>query len=720
MKNFLSKTNSCTGVMLTLQSSPRIKRDSCDPLTVLRSCSSAGSLHRALTVFLFFSLLLSPFSSSAQVLTLNDGDVVTYIINLNSITEISVPEGTAMIISEITGSANPLKKTGAGRLILANVNTYTSATQVVEGTLQVGNLGAGVSIDNTAGIDVGQGATLTFYTVENMSINNIDITNNSIVKFCPASFTADIGYYGTISGSGGVIAKGRGVVNFDGDHTYTGTTIIDSVFFILYGTIENSSWVYLDDWGGLQIFGDKRIKSIGLGTANSAIYLGMYTLTVGTAGESDKDSYIVGKVIGTGGINKIGTGRFSLMTNVSSATGTFTCSEGEVDFCGTYMNPSVGGIVHDGKWAGNFVKKPGSKLTIIGNPTIGGTLSMEGGTTHLDLSSEVPSKISVTGAMSASENNILNILGVGSKTSYPLIAAASGVSTSHFTTTGINGTLTATDTTLIFTPIFVPVTGITNVPTTTLPGVQIKLTGTVEPSNATNQKIKWSVVNDGTTGATIKENDMFLATSSGEAMLMATIDNGLAPGIPFVFGFNIKVDEFIPVTDIDDVPTKVFVGEPLKLTGKVLPDSASNKEITWSIFFAAATTGAELNGDELTTTGEGLVVVTATIANGADIGVPFTKNFELDSKPAGIASTELSNQILVYPNPTSGEFKVQSSRFKVQSVDIYDVYGRKALVSPVSFMSPETTVNISNFSAGIYFVKITTENGVVEKKVIKH
>jgi len=49
-------------------------------------------------------------------------------------------------------------------------------------------------------------------------------------------------------------------------------------------------------------------------------------------------------------------------------------------------------------------------------------------------------------------------------------------------------------------------------------------------------------------------------------------------------------------------------------------------------------------------------------------------------------------------------------------VEIYDVYGKKQL----TIDNGQLTINISHFSAGIYFVKITTENGIVTKKIIKH
>jgi len=59
-------------------------------------------------------------------------------------------------------------------------------------------------------------------------------------------------------------------------------------------------------------------------------------------------------------------------------------------------------------------------------------------------------------------------------------------------------------------------------------------------------------------------------------------------------------------------------------------------------------------------------------------------------------------------------------RNDIQSVEIFDVYGRSVL-SHTSHLTPQTShlINISHINSGIYFVKITTDIGVVVKKVVK-
>ena len=85
---------------------------------------------------------------------------------------------------------------------------------------------------------------------------------------------------------------------------------------------------------------------------------------------------------------------------------------------------------------------------------------------------------------------------------------------------------------------------------------------------------------------------------------------------------------FVPVTGITGLPIVVSVGTPMALTGRVNPYYATNKSIVWSVS-DAGTTGATISGNTLSTTGEGKVTVTATIADGLGEGVDYTQSFDI-------------------------------------------------------------------------------------------
>lgn len=177
-------------------------------------------------------------------------------------------------------------------------------------------------------------------------------------------------------------------------------------------------------------------------------------------------------------------------------------------------------------------------------------------------------------------------------------------------------------------PEFVAVTGITHVPNATVAGFDLDLSNaTVEPDNATNKTVIWSVKDAGTTGAAINGN-IFSATAAGEAVITATIKNGAAEG-DFTQDFPITVTApepvFVPVSDITAVPTSTVVGESLLLTAAVMPENATNKNITWSVERGSAT----LHGNVLTAAAAGEVVVKATIANGKSETEAFAKAFTI-------------------------------------------------------------------------------------------
>jgi len=93
-----------------------------------------------------------------------------------------------------------------------------------------------------------------------------------------------------------------------------------------------------------------------------------------------------------------------------------------------------------------------------------------------------------------------------------------------------------------------------------------------------------------------------------------------------ISAFEKNVDVF--VLKITDVPYAMVIGTPLELTGKVLPESAPNKEIVWSIK-NAGNTGATLTGNTFEASKTGLATISATIANGLGDGEDYVQDFKI-------------------------------------------------------------------------------------------
>ncbi|MCL1850839.1 MAG: T9SS type A sorting domain-containing protein [Bacteroidetes bacterium] len=55
----------------------------------------------------------------------------------------------------------------------------------------------------------------------------------------------------------------------------------------------------------------------------------------------------------------------------------------------------------------------------------------------------------------------------------------------------------------------------------------------------------------------------------------------------------------------------------------------------------------------------------------------------------------------------------------MNNVEVFDVYGRKLSSHHLIPSSSHHLINISHLHAGIYFVRITTDQGAVMRKVVK-
>ncbi|MFO7614579.1 MAG: T9SS type A sorting domain-containing protein [Bacteroidales bacterium] len=88
----------------------------------------------------------------------------------------------------------------------------------------------------------------------------------------------------------------------------------------------------------------------------------------------------------------------------------------------------------------------------------------------------------------------------------------------------------------------------------------------------------------------------------------------------------------------------------------------------------------------------------------------------------GISQPEMNLVAEVYPNPTTGKFKVQSSKFKVAvcKVELVDMQGKTIELLSNGIAGNETlSFDISHLPAGQYFLKITAGNEVAVKKLIR-
>jgi hypothetical protein len=79
-------------------------------------------------------------------------------------------------------------------------------------------------------------------------------------------------------------------------------------------------------------------------------------------------------------------------------------------------------------------------------------------------------------------------------------------------------------------------------------------------------------------------------------------------------------------------------------------------------------------------------------------------------------------EVSIYPNPTDGLLWVDC-RDALQSIsteiEIFDIFGRRVDVAHPPLQGGLRKLDISHLPASIYFVRMTTETGVITKKIVK-
>jgi hypothetical protein len=74
-----------------------------------------------------------------------------------------------------------------------------------------------------------------------------------------------------------------------------------------------------------------------------------------------------------------------------------------------------------------------------------------------------------------------------------------------------------------------------------------------------------------------------------------------------------------------------------------------------------------------------------------------------------------NNNITLYPNPTNGTINIDfDQNINISDIEFYNILGQKQ----IDFSLSNNNIDIRNFAEGIYLVRIQTEAGIFEKKIV--
>ncbi len=234
-----------------------------------------------------------------------------------------------LIVSAVIADG-ALTKGGAGLMLLDTTNTYTGATTVNNGILQLGTNNA---ISSASALTVNPGATLDLNSFNETALS---LSGSGAVTLETGTLTLLLGganttYGGSIAGSGGLVINGNGSLSLAGTSTYTGPTLVTSTGTLAWltpGAAAPSSDVTVTGSASLNVEANETIGSLaGMGS----IYIGQGTLT---AGGDNASTNLCGTLSGPGNFVKAGAGLMTLTGN-NPLTGSVTLASGSMTLSGS-------------------------------------------------------------------------------------------------------------------------------------------------------------------------------------------------------------------------------------------------------------------------------------------------------------------------------------------------------------------------------------------------
>ena len=96
--------------------------------------------------------------------------------------------------------------------------------------------------------------------------------------------------------------------------------------------------------------------------------------------------------------------------------------------------------------------------------------------------------------------------------------------------------------------------------------------------------------------------------------------------------------------------------------------------------------------------------------------------FHVHFLDVGVDEHQLADNVSIYPNPATDEVNVQYTnnvQQEIESVEVYDLCGRAVNTVIGANNDLHMRINISSLSSGLYFLRVTTDQGVVTKRFVK-
>lgn len=328
---------------------------------------------------------------------------------------------------------------GAGTTALSGNNTYTGATLINGGTLQL--MGTG-SIAASSGVTIAGGSfdisalSDTGATIGDLAGTGRVALGSRTLTLGTANSTTFGGVIADGSSGGALIKQGSGSLELTGANTYTGGATINGGTLRLTGagSIAASKGLTVNT-GTFDIAGTNNGASISSLDGHGTVNLGAQTLRL-TGAQGQFDGVIAG------------TGAVALVGGAQTLSGNNTYSGGTLVYGGTL---SIGSDANLGDAAGALTLNGGTLRSTVAFATARGvTLQSLGGTLQTDADLSVSSTITGSGGLTKTGTGVLILNGVNTYAGTTTVSAGtlevgdiahSGASIAGNVSVGNGGTL---------------------------------------------------------------------------------------------------------------------------------------------------------------------------------------------------------------------------------------------------------------------------------------